>query len=130
MRWKGRAIHRGGTFDQAIGRSKGGLTTKIVALTDALSQRMRFRLLPGHRYDTIAVAKLLEGVAFGALIGDQAYDADWIIEEVRERGAEVVIEPHKCRASLLSSAFIPANPYEICVKSQKPSCGNHDAEDV
>ena len=76
------------------------MTTKIVALTDALGQLVRFRLLPGHRYDTIAVAELLEGVAFGALIGDQAYDADWIIEEVRSRGAEVVIEPHKRRASV------------------------------
>lgn len=45
-------IHRhgqgaeGGTQSQAIGKSKGGLTTKIVALTDALGNLVRFVLLP------------------------------------------------------------------------------------
>ena len=76
------------------------MTTKIVALTDALGQLVRFRLLPGHRYDTLAVADLIEGVTFGALLADQAYDANWIIEEVHARSAEVVIEPHRRRASV------------------------------
>lgn len=31
-----------------MGRSKGGMTTKILALTDALGNLVRFRLLPGH----------------------------------------------------------------------------------
>ena len=74
------------------------MTTKIVALTDALGQLVRFRLLPGHRYDTLAVADLIEGVTFGALLADQAYDANWIIEEVHARGAEVVIEQHSRRS--------------------------------
>ncbi len=38
---------RGGTHRQAIGRSRGGLTTKIVALVDALGNLARFILLPG-----------------------------------------------------------------------------------
>ena len=76
------------------------MTTKIVAPTDALGQLVRFRLLPGHRYDTLAVADLIEGVTFGALLADQAYDANWIIEEVHARGAETVIEPHRRRASV------------------------------
>ena len=37
---------RGGTKTQAIGRSRGGLTTKIVALVDALGNLVRFVLLP------------------------------------------------------------------------------------
>jgi hypothetical protein len=32
---------------QAIGRSKGGMTIKILALTDALGNLVRFVLLPG-----------------------------------------------------------------------------------
>jgi transposase len=39
-----------GTQSQAIGRSKGGMTTKILALTDALGNLVRFVLLPGHRF--------------------------------------------------------------------------------
>jgi transposase len=40
---------KGGTHTQAIGRSRGGLTTKIVALVDALGNLARFVLLPGQR---------------------------------------------------------------------------------
>ena len=51
-----------GTQNQAIGRSKGGMTTKILALTDALGNLVRFELLPGHRFDTVGVEPLLDGV--------------------------------------------------------------------
>ena len=44
------------------------MTTKILALTDALGNLVRFNLLPGQRYDTIGVAPLIEGVAFDGLI--------------------------------------------------------------
>src|SRR4051812_1797873 len=61
---------RGGTQNQAIGRSRGGLTTKIVALVDALGTLVRFILLPGQRYHSLGVRPLIEDVAFGALLGD------------------------------------------------------------
>src|SRR3712207_8024990 len=51
---------RGGTQDQAIGRSRGGLTTKIVALVDALGNLVRFVLLPGQRHDSLGVQPLIE----------------------------------------------------------------------
>jgi transposase len=44
-----------GSQSQAIGRSKGGMTTKILALTDASGNLVRFVLLPGHRFDTVGV---------------------------------------------------------------------------
>lgn len=52
---------------------------------------MRFELLPGHRYDTIGVAPLIEGMTFDALIADKAFDANWIVQDLDERGAKVVI---------------------------------------
>ena len=52
---------------------------------------VRFELLPGNRYDTVGVAPLIEGVEFDALIADKAYDANWIVAEVNERGAQLVI---------------------------------------
>lgn len=60
-------------------------------MTDALGNLVRFNLLPGHRYDTIGVAPLVEGVKFEGLIADKAFDANWIIEEMNERGAKIVI---------------------------------------
>ena len=52
---------------------------------------MRFTLLPGHRHDTVGVEPLIRGLGFGALLADKAFDADWIIEEMNERGAVVCI---------------------------------------
>ena len=52
---------------------------------------MRFELLPGQRYDTVGVAPLIDGVDFGGLIADKAFDSNWIIEDINERGAQIVI---------------------------------------
>ena len=67
------------------------MTTKILALTDALGNLVHFVLMPGHRFDTVGVAPLIEGIEFDALLGDKAYDSNWIIEELNQRGAKVVI---------------------------------------
>ena len=87
-----------GTQNQAIGRSKGGMTTKILALTDALGNLVRFVLLPGHRFDTVGVAPLIDGIAFGGLIADKAFDSNAIIANLNERGAKIVISQHPRRA--------------------------------
>jgi transposase len=86
---------------QAIGRSKGGLTTKILALTDALGNLVRFVLLPGQRFDTVGVPPLIDGIAFGALIGDTAFDSNDIVADLNERGAKVVIAQHPRRTAPL-----------------------------
>ena len=52
---------------------------------------VRFQLLPGHRYDTVGVAPLMDGLAFGGLIGDKAFDSNWIIDDLLARSAEIVI---------------------------------------
>lgn len=73
------------------------MTTKILALTDALGNLVRFELLPGNRYDTVGVAPLIDGVQFGAMIADKAFDSDWIVADLNERGAKVVISQHPRR---------------------------------
>lgn len=77
---------RGGTHRQAIGRSRGGLTTKIVALVDALGNLVRFVLLPGQTHDLVGVKPLIQGVEFGMFLGDKAFDADWLRSELDDRG--------------------------------------------
>ncbi len=62
-----------------------------MALTDALGNLVRFDLLPGQRYDTVGVAPLIKDIEFGGLIADKAFDANWIVAELDERGAKVVI---------------------------------------
>jgi hypothetical protein len=63
------------------------MTTKILALTDALGNLVRFVLLPGQRFDTAGVPPLLDGICFGALVGDMAFDSNAIIAELDARGA-------------------------------------------
>ncbi len=77
------------------------MTTKILALTDALGNLVRFVLLPGQRYDTIGVGPLIEGIAFEALLADKAFDANWIIAELNERGAKIVISQRPQRKAPL-----------------------------
>jgi len=67
------------------------LTTKILALTDALGNLVRFELLPGNRHDTVGVEPLIDGVEFAGLLADKAFDANWIIDELNERGAMICI---------------------------------------
>jgi transposase len=74
------------------------MTTKILALTDALGNLVRFELLPGHRFDTVSVPPLIDGVCFGALIADKAFDSNTIIADLDERGAKIVISQHQRRA--------------------------------
>ncbi|MGY4487434.1 transposase [Bradyrhizobium sp. LM3.2] len=97
-----RSGRKRGTQSQAIGRSKGGMTTKILALTDALGNLVRFVLLPGQRFDTVGVPPLIEGLAFNALIADKAFDSNAIIAELEARGAKVVISQHPRRAQPLA----------------------------
>jgi len=77
------------------------MTTKILALTDALGCLVRFELLPGQRFDTVGVPPLIDGVEFGGLIADKAFDSNSIIAELNERGAKVVISQHPRRAAPL-----------------------------
>ena len=78
------------------------MTTKIVALTDALGNLVRFVLLPGQRFDTVGVPPLIEGVAFGALIADKAFDSNALVADLDARGAKVVISQHPRRAKPLT----------------------------
>jgi transposase len=78
------------------------MTTKIVALTDALGNLVRFVLLPGQRFETAGVPPLIEGCTFGALIADRSFDSNSIIAELDARGAKVVIAQHPRRTKPLA----------------------------
>ena len=78
------------------------MTTKILALTDALGNLVRFVLLPGQRFDTVGMPPLVEGLAFDALIADKAFDSNAIIADLDARGAKAVISQHPRRAKPLT----------------------------
>ncbi len=92
---------KGGTQNQAIGRSRGGLTTKIAALVDALGNLVRFTLLPGQRHDIKSVDDLLEGIDCEAFLGDKAFDAKALRARLAQDGIEAVIPQRKGAVGLI-----------------------------
>ena len=76
---------------QAIGRSRGGLTTKIHALVDALGNPVEVMLSPGQDHDLTCAEPLIEAVDPGALIADKAFDADAFIAALNDRAIAPVI---------------------------------------
>lgn len=75
----------------AIGKSRGGLTTKIHARVDALGNLLQFILTRGEAHDSTQAAHLLNPADARAYIADKAYDSDAIRRLIRDKGAEAVI---------------------------------------
>jgi hypothetical protein len=67
-----------------IGKSRGGLTTKILALADALGNLVRFMPLPGQRFHAGDAPPLIKALTFGARIFNKAFDSNKIIADLKE----------------------------------------------
>src|SRR5262245_7247404 len=66
---------------QSMGRSRGGLTSKIHAVVDGNGLPVRLALSPGEAHDVRLAGKLLSRLKSGSmLLADRGYDADWIRE--------------------------------------------------
>jgi transposase len=87
----------GDQSEQALGRSRGGFSTKIHILVDALGNPLRFLLTGGQRHDYTQAAALLESYQFEHAIADRAYDVNALLETIADSGAEAVIPPKKNR---------------------------------
>lgn len=82
---------------EALGRSKGGFTTKIHAIVDALGQAIRFILTSGNRNDITQAPHLIEGLENTQIIADKAYDADSLIDQIESQQCIPVIPPRTHR---------------------------------
>jgi transposase len=91
----GRGRQKGGEGDacrQAIGRSRGGRTTKIHALCDAQGRPHAILLTGGNIADITAAASLVSAAPPSAeLVGDKGYDANHLRGFLAERGTAAVI---------------------------------------
>lgn len=73
---------------QALGRSRGGLTTKLHVAADARGRLRRCRLTAGQRHDAPQALALLTGLAPAWLIADRGYDSDPLVAELARRGTQ------------------------------------------
>lgn len=69
------------------------MSTKIHVVVDALGNPVAVSLTPGQTSDLSQAEPLLEEVAPRAFLADKAYDADALIEALKERGITPVIPP-------------------------------------
>lgn len=61
-------------IQEALERSKGGFTTKIHALVDALGNPLKFILTPGQRNEITQASALVEDIANSTVVADKGYD--------------------------------------------------------
>ena len=54
-----------------------------------------------HRFDTVGVAPLIEGITFDAILADKAFDSNWILAEMNDRGAAICISQRPQRKAPL-----------------------------
>ena len=87
----------GGQAEQALGRSRGGFSTKIHVNVDALGNTLRFLLTGGQRHDITQAEDLIAGYEFERVIADRSYDSDDLLPRIAEQEAEAVIPPRKNR---------------------------------
>jgi transposase len=91
-RWRKR-----GQTTQALGRSRGGFSTKIHAACDSLGNPVRFILTGGQESDYTQALALIRDVKTTALLADKGYDADYIVSAAKDIKAQVVIPPKSNR---------------------------------
>lgn len=84
-----------------MGRSRGGLTTKIHMLADALGRPVRFMLTGGQVHDIVAAPAMIEGVKGDALIADKAYHSNAFREQIADAGMKPVIPSNRTRKIII-----------------------------
>jgi transposase len=108
--------------DQALGRSRGGFSTKIHLIVDGLGNPLDFILTAGQVNDITQAPDLLEGRQAEYVIADKGYDADAFIALIEQIGAIPVIPARKNRTE---PRFYDAHIYkerhlvECCINKLK-----------
>jgi len=84
-----------------MGRSRGGLTTKLHAVVDANGNPITLKLTEGQAHDGRSADNMLDSVGAGqTLLADRAYDSDALRDTLAERGAKANIKPMPNRVNI------------------------------
>ena len=92
-----RVLKKNDGYDEGLGRSRGGLTSKIHCIVDGLGNPVDFILTGGEVHDSRCADALLDGKNASFVIADKAYDSDKILDRIEEMKAIAVIPPKSNR---------------------------------
>lgn len=82
---------------EAMGKSRGGLSTKIHAAVDALGNPVRLLLTAGQASEHTQAEALIDGFRADFVLADKGYDSDAFVEAIQNSGATPVIPPKSNR---------------------------------
>jgi transposase len=85
----------------AIGRSRGGPSTKVHLIVDALGLPVMFEITEGQRGDVVVAPQLIERVRPNCLLGDKAYDTNAIRKQLAELDCTPVLASNENRVRRL-----------------------------
>jgi transposase len=85
----------GGQEAQALGRSRGGFSTKVHVVVDGLGNPLRLCLTGGQAHDIIQAPDLLADLETEHVIADRGYASQALVDQIAENGAQAVIPPHQ-----------------------------------
>jgi transposase len=88
-----------GARDNALGKSRGGFSTKIHALVDTLGKPLHIELTGGQRHEASVAEQLIDHARGTYFLADTAYDGERIRQALNARGMEAVIRPHPSRST-------------------------------
>lgn len=86
----------GGQCFQSIGRTKGGMNSKLTALVDGLGRAVQIGLAPGNRAD-VKAAEAIRTPRGKRVVADKGYDSDILRRRLAGGGAESCIPPKSNR---------------------------------
>jgi transposase len=90
-------VKKGG-LGRLIGRTKGGMNTKLHAVTDANGRPLSFFMTAGQVSDYTGAAALLDDLPKAQwLLGDRGYDADWFRDALQAKGIQPCIPGRRSR---------------------------------
>ncbi|WP_392711731.1 transposase [Rhizobium ruizarguesonis] len=122
-----------GADAEAIGRSRGGRSTKIHAVVDGCGRPIALRITPGQRGDAPVAVPLLTPLPASRLCAaDTAYDSDTLRDFLTARGTQPVIPNNPTRKRMQ-----PFDPIaykcggevgmSVCVQSRSVTLGASSA---
>jgi transposase len=89
---------RNSTAEQeALGRSRGGVSTKIHVAVDGLGKPTKIILSPGQDHDVTKAPELIQDSEAEQVIADKAYDSNAVVAQIYAQGGTPVIPPKENR---------------------------------
>ena len=83
--------------EEALGRSRGGFSTKIHAKVDALGNPLKLKLTGGSSPDINCASELIEDDSNRKILADKGYDSNDFLIQGLMKDCEMVVPPKKNR---------------------------------